>query len=121
MSDWAVPGANAILDGGTFPTTLYVQAHVGDPGPNGTANVAADTRRVACTFDPAAGGIIVTAADAEVSAWAATETISHISIWGAATAGTCYFIDDCANVDINAGEVLSIAQGALTITLPVWV
>ena len=120
MSDWATPGANAILDGGALPTTLYVQAHLGDPGANGTANVSADTRRVACTFDAAAGGAMVSAADAEVSAWTATETITHISIWGSSTGGTCYFINDIANVDIVAGEVLSIAQAALTITLTVW-
>lgn len=77
----------------TAPAALYVQLHVGDPGGAGTANVSAgSTTRVAVTEGAAAGGAI--AQSGTSPAWTnggTSETLTHISVWSAATGGTFYF------------------------------
>jgi hypothetical protein len=83
--------ANALLN--TLNNTsfavsaLYVQLHTATPGANGTAAVSAVTTRELVTFAAAAGGAI--ALSAIPSAWnmTATETITDISIFTAATGG----------------------------------
>lgn len=66
----------------------YVQIHIGDPGAAGTANVAVgSTTRNLVTWNAASAGSM---AFNTLSAWTnggATETISHISLWDAATTG----------------------------------
>jgi hypothetical protein len=73
------------------PITPYVKLHIGDPGSAGTANpsVLAPTTRNAATFSAAASGSIALASNP--TAWTAgagsQETISHISVWDASSAG----------------------------------
>lgn len=82
--------AHAILNvlRGTSYTgiTPYLKLYLGDPGASGTANASTETTRKALTFAaPSAGS---SAASAVSWAWSASnETISHVGIFDASTAG----------------------------------
>ena len=77
--------------------TSYVQLHVGDPGSAGTANVSVgSTTRLQIldadwTSSAAGSALAMTAAHGPWTNGSATETISHISLFSAAAAGTFYF------------------------------
>lgn len=89
--------ANAMLDSirpsGVTKTAygaLYVKLHTGDPGAAGTANAAVgSTTRPA--FTQAAASAAAIAMNGTAPSWTnagTSETITHISIWDAATGGT---------------------------------
>jgi hypothetical protein len=68
---------------------VWVKLHIGDPGAAGTANPAAETTRKQATFGtPAAGGAIANTVAVEWTAYPAAETLTHVSLWTASTAGT---------------------------------
>lgn len=113
-----VNGANAML--GALPGTVYVQLHTADPGAAGTTSVSGTTTRQAMTLAAASGGARAASTQPAWSAWAAgAETISHISLWSAASAGN--FIASAAagapklmsNGDILTLSSYSISQGPL--------
>jgi hypothetical protein len=86
--------ANAILEaqykGSSYSgnADVYTKLHTGDPGSAGTSNASAETTRKQLTFGTASGGSLA-ASEVTWSSWAAgAETISHVSYWTAATAGT---------------------------------
>lgn len=98
----AVNTANAwlnVLRGGsngsnfTAPASLYVQLHTGDPGASGTSNVSVgSTTRNAVQQAAASAG--AQANSTPPSAWTnggTSETLTHISIWSASSAGTFYY------------------------------
>lgn len=120
MSDLALPGANAILDGTALGATLYLQMHVGNPGPNGTANIAASSTREGFTRTGASGGVVTNASEIQWLDVPSTEDISHLTVWSAATLGTCWFVDDIPDESIFTGDSVTIVVGALSITFPVW-
>lgn len=66
---------------------LYIQLHVGDTGPAGTANPSAVTTRVQATENPASGGAMTLASVSGSWTMTATESISHISAHNAAVGG----------------------------------
>lgn len=102
----------------TFPTAVYIKLHLGDPGAAGAGNPAAETTRVQATFSASSGGAITNSADIDWTNLAATETISHISAWDAAAAGTFLFSDALnASVAVAAGGDFSILAGELDINL----
>lgn len=67
--------------------TPWLRLHTGDPGSAGTANASAETDRKQLTFAaPSAGSMAASAVS--WAAWdAGTETITHVSIWDASSAG----------------------------------
>src|SRR5690242_7266313 len=73
----------------TAPAVQAAKLHTGDPGSAGTANAAAgDTTRKALAFAAASAGSMSLASSP--SAWTnggTSETISHISVWDATSAG----------------------------------
>jgi hypothetical protein len=69
--------------------TPFIQLHTGDPGAAGTANVSVGTTtRNAITWNaPASGSMTL----ATLGAWTnggTSETLTHVSLWTASTAGT---------------------------------
>ena len=85
--------ASSVVNGwldGTFATaTCWVKLHTADPNTGSTAAAAGDTTRKQATMAAAAGGS--KAASASVGPWTnggTSETLSHISIWSASSAGT---------------------------------
>ena len=87
---FAASVVNGWLDGTFATATCWVKLHTGDPGASGaTAAAAGDTTRKQATMSAASGGS--KAASASVGPWTnggTTETLSHISLWSASTAGT---------------------------------
>jgi hypothetical protein len=81
---------NGWLDGTFATATCWVKLHTADPGAAGaTAAAAGDTTRKQATMAAASGGS--KAASASVGPWtnaSTTETLSHISLWSASSAGT---------------------------------
>lgn len=102
----------------SVPTDVYAQLHDGDPGEDGTDNVATENTRVVVSFGSASGGTI--ANDAEVL-WedvAASETYSHFSLWDAASNGNCLGAGALTSSKaVTAGEDARFAVGALTVSL----
>lgn len=90
--------ANKLLDAlsNTNPAlgaTLYVKLHTGDPGASAASNASAETDRKALTWAAAASGSkAITTTLPQWATWdAGSETISHISVWDASTAGNPLF------------------------------
>lgn len=97
-------------------TAVYVQLHTGDPGAAGTANVSSVTTRPAVTFSAAVAGSMAASNQPAWNDWGgATETITHISLWDAPTAGTFLWSIDSANGDIGPGENLILETLTLSI------
>lgn len=96
--------------------TPFVKLHIGDPGAAGANNAAAATTRNAITWNAASGGSMTLLA---LSAFTGTtsETISHVSIWDASTAGN--FIESwalTASVPIINGSSLTFSSFTLSFT-----
>jgi hypothetical protein len=82
--------ANGWLDGTFATATCFVKLHTADPGSAGaTAAAAGSTTRVQATMAAASAGS--KAMTSMASTWTnggTSETLSHISLWTASTAGT---------------------------------
>lgn len=120
MANLATPGANALLDGTPLPATLWVQLHVGNPGANGTANVATETTRKSFTRTAAAGGVSANSGLMQWPAYPASETITHVSVWSASSSGTCWFIGDPGNQSIAVNDTVQILAGDLDLICTLW-
>jgi len=72
----------------------FVQLHTGDPGAAGTSNVSAgSTTRNSFAFGSSSSGSSL-ALNTAPSAWTnggTSETLTHISVWTASSAGTLLF------------------------------
>ena len=78
------------------PAGVFVQVHVGAPGPNGTANVAAETVRKAVTED-----------------W------TDFTLWDQ-LAGGSFLISGLVTANpVAIGDTATAAPGTLVVTLPV--
>ena len=86
----AAAAVNGWLDGTFATASCYVKLHTADPGSAGaTAAAAGDTTRKQATMASATGGS--KSASASVGPWTnggTSETLSHISLWSASSAGT---------------------------------
>jgi hypothetical protein len=86
----AAAAVNGWLDGTYATASCFIKLHTGDPGAAGaTLPAGGSTTRVQATMAAASGGS--KAMSSMASPWTnvtTTETISHISIWSAAAAGT---------------------------------
>jgi hypothetical protein len=87
-----------MLEGTAFtaPAATWVQLHTGDPGAAGTSNVSVGSttrlQATAANWNAASGGS--KAISAAIGPWTnggTSETISHISVFSASTAGTFWF------------------------------
>lgn len=91
----------------------FVKLHAGDPGVAGTANASAVTTRNAATFAAPTGTTTITMALSALASYAmtATETITHISIWDAASSGN--FLESAAltsGVPVINGSTLTFSS-----------
>lgn len=70
----------------TAPAGTYVKLHTADPGAAGTTAPSAVTTRLQATFSASSSGAIALS-NSPAFPMTATETITHISVWDASTAG----------------------------------
>ena len=86
----AAAAVNGWLDGTFATASCFIKLHTADPGAAGaTAAAVGSTTRVQATMAAAAAGS--KAMTSMASSWTnggTSETVSHISIWSAAAAGT---------------------------------
>lgn len=100
-----------VLRGTTYtaPASVWLKAHTGDPGSAGTANASAEVTRKQVTFaSPSAGSSAASAVS--WTAWSAgNETISHVSLWDASTAGTFLMSGSLsASKSVTNGDTLNV-------------
>lgn len=97
----AAAAVNGWLDGTFATATCWAKLHTADPGAAGaTAAAAGDTTRKQCTMAAASGGSkSMTGSAGPWTNGGTSETLSHISLWSASTAGT-----------FNASAALGSAQ-----------
>lgn len=98
--------------------TVYVKLHIGDPGEAGTGNPAVETTRKATTFGAAAAGAIANDASIDWTSLPAAETITHVSVWDAVTAGNHLWNGALAvSKTVAIGDNFTIAVGDLDVSL----
>jgi hypothetical protein len=105
-----IPGTNFVV-----PAT-WIQLHTGDPGAPGTANLSVVTTRQQAAFAAASGGAIALSAAPQPWLMTATETITAISIWTAATGGLVLW--DCllaASQAVSNGDTLTLNTCGLSL------
>ncbi len=98
----------------TAIATPFIKLHTGDPGAAGANNASAVTTRNAITWNAPSGGSMTLAT---LGSWSMTtsETITHVSIWDASSAGT--FIESWAlssSVAVINGSTLTISTFTLS-------
>ena len=100
----------------TIPTNVYVKLHTGDPGEAATSNAATETTRKEASWAAASSGSIATSATLEWTNVAATETITHWSLWDASTAGNALWTGALStSAAVTAGDTFQITT--LTLSL----
>jgi hypothetical protein len=96
----------------------HLQLHVGDPGEDGTANVATNNTRKSITGAAASAGKFTSVNDLAWTNAPATETWTHVSIWDAATLGNCLWVGSLTvPVAASATDNWTLPAGALVVTL----
>lgn len=114
----SVAYANKVLDhmhravASTAPAGNFVKLHTGDPGASATTAPSANTTRVSATFSAASAGAVALSNTPTWASWAAgSETISHISVWDASTAGTfLYSAALTASKAVANGDTLTLTS-----------
>jgi hypothetical protein len=94
----------------------FVKLHTGDPGSAGASAASAVTTRNGITFNAPSGGAMTLLALASY-AMTTTETITHISIWDASSAGN--FLESwplTAPVPVINGSTLTFSSFTLSYT-----
>lgn len=113
----AAARANSFLD--TEYATVYVQLHTADPGAAGTTAVSAgDATRKAATMAAAASGAkSLTSMSGPWTNGGTSESITHASLWTAATAGTFLrSIPATLAKSWATGDTLALASLSISVT-----
>lgn len=98
--------------------TRAVKLHIGDPGEDALNNAAGETTRKSVTGAAASGGTFTSVNDLIWTSVASTETLSHISIWDATSAGNALWYGALTSSKaVNAGDTFTIPTGSLTASL----
>jgi hypothetical protein len=120
----AVNLANAwlnVLSGTTFtaPANVYAKLHTADPGSAGaTAAAAGSTTRVVIPWAAAsAGSKAMSGTNPSWTNGGTSETISHISVWDASTAGNfLYSFALTASKAWASGDTLTLTSHSFALT-----
>ena len=104
--------------GTTFTAgSLYVKLHTGDPGATAATAASAVTTRYAVTFSASSAGSMALTSMGGTWSMTSTETISHISLWDAATAGNfLWSVALTASKSVVSGDTLSLTSLTLAFT-----
>lgn len=115
----AVNYANKVLDhmhravASTAPAGNFVKLHTADPGASGATAASSVTTRPSVTFNAASGGAVSASNTPTWASWAGTspETVTHISVWDASTAGTfLYSVALTASKTVQTGDTLTLSS-----------
>jgi hypothetical protein len=120
----AVDFANRVLNhmlravASTAPAANYVKLAIGDPGAAGATNPSANTTRVAVTFSAASAGSCTSSNTPSWASWASgSETLSHVAIFDAATAGTFLYSAALTTAkSITNGDTFTLSSLVVTLS-----
>lgn len=100
----------------TQPAGIYIKVHLGDPGAAGTANPSAVTTRSQATFAAASAGAIALS-NTPSFAMTATEALTHISAWDAASGGNVLFTGALGSTrNVNNGDTFNLTSLGVALT-----
>lgn len=100
----------------TAPSACYIELHIGDPGINGTTNPSVVTTRQAVTWSAASGGAL-TLSNTPSFTMTGTETISHVAVWDASSAGNFLFSSALtASKSVVATDILQFTTFGVSFT-----
>lgn len=101
----------------TAVTTMFLQCHTADPGAAGTTAVSTGiATRTAFNMTAGSAGSASLVATVSFSATGG-DTITHISAWGASTAGTFYWSAAlAASKTVTNGDTLNITAVTFALT-----
>ena len=115
LMTWLMTG-----DSATRPSAWYVALHTGDPGETGASGEVSGNgyARQAATWNTVSGGATDNASAVTFTAagggWG---TITHASIWSAASGGNCFWKGAVTNKTVADGDSYQFAAGALDVSL----
>lgn len=104
----------------TAPVGSFSKLHTGDPGAAAASNASSVTTRMTNTWAAAsAGSKALTTTLPSWTSWAGTspETITHISVWDAVTAGNfLYSFALTASKTVTTGDTLNLTSHSISFT-----
>lgn len=98
----------------------WAQLHTAAPGPSGTTAVATETDRVQIEWPTTV--TTQTMSNTNTLTWtgvAGSEDYTHVSIWSAATGGTCGMTGIITANPVTVGDTFQLAPGDVDTTFPV--
>ena len=113
---------NLVLRNTTFPAIAAVwgSLHTADPGETGTGSPLASSPRFSVAFGAAASATAANNATASVVC-NATGTVTYVGLWDGSSTATANHLWSGAlgtsKVVANVGDVVTVAVGALTVSL----
>jgi len=108
--------ANALLSS-LAATYTWIQLHLGQPGANGTANLAVETTRKQATWAAPSGGLLTNSAELLWTAVAASEDYAFFTAWTVSSGGTFGFSGTVTADAVTVGNNFRAPVGALDVTL----
>lgn len=104
----------------TAPTNVFVKLHTADPGAAGTTAASSVTTRPQITWSAAsAGSKAITTTLPSWTNWAGTspETITHMSVWDASSAGNfLYSFALTTSKTVTTGDTLNLTSHTISFT-----
>lgn len=102
----------------TLSASAYAKLHTGDPGAAGTSNASAETDRKEITYTSGTGKIELTGSGTQWTSWdQGSETITHISVWDAATDGNFLFSFELDNArNVTDGDTVTLVAHEVALT-----
>jgi hypothetical protein len=103
----------------TAPVANYAKLHVGDPGAAGANNAAAgSTTRVVLTWAaPSSNAVALTTTLPVWTNGGTSETLTHISVWDAVSAGNfLYSIALTSSQAWASGNTFTLTSGSITVS-----
>lgn len=110
---------NAVFNAQSFAVSqIWLQLHVGDPGPSGSANPAANNTRLRVTTSVAVGREWT---NANALVWPLTgfyETYTHVSLWDSSTNGNPIWSGPLQEpVAVNADDSFTLPTSTVVVSL----
>ena len=113
-------GADAFFNGEAMPLVQFVKGHVGNPGPDALANVAAEDRRFSIGIASIGGGQAINSLGSLTGA-TAIEEWTHLTLWDDGTVGNPWWVAELpAPLPIAIGETIRLVDGLLVLTFVLW-
>jgi len=95
----------------------WVKLHVGNPGTDGLQNVATETDRKQITWGTISAGALPISGTLSWTPWdSGPETITHMSVWTASTAGNYLYSFAITSKALANGDTLNLTAHTISLT-----